>query len=343
MSVSRKITVKQVAESADVSFSTAAAALRGDAWVRETTRQRVLKWAQTLGYRRHPAASILGSRRHLDEHSAKPIAVGWLTGTKASGILRKLRHAEALAKSRGWIFHHHDLNSIDEASVLAEKWEALGIDGIILGRTHQLEGILPFPWERFTVISTELQRLKEGFDVVRPSQFKAVLGLLRTVRSRGYRRIGLWLRQHAPILPEDETRLAAAMLFQNEDLSARTRLPILRTSFVFDDYASKLRKWLERHQPDVLVGFHSHDLWMLQDFFGLKIPDDLPFAALHVGWEERSQVAGILDREFTMPEAVYPILERKLRSGFRGLSEHPQESVFDAAFSDGPSLPDRSR
>jgi len=91
-----------------------------------------------------------------------------------------------------------------------------GVDGVILARIMNPAVYECFPWDRFVVVSTEVTRLVEGFDVVRPSYFAAMLELQREIWRRGYRRIGVWLREHEEAHPDDEARMGAALLFQCE-------------------------------------------------------------------------------------------------------------------------------
>jgi len=337
-----RVTLKDIASATGVSFSTVAAALRGEPWVRDATRARIVQTAAEMGYRRHPAASILASRRHLGQAAARTISVAWLTATgRKQGLSAKLHRARRLARERGWIFHHHNLTSAREAAEVASEWEAQRIDGVILARTTELEIPIPFPWERFTVLSTEMNRMSEGFDVIRPTQFRAIIELLHLALARGYQRIGVWLKTHEPLQPDDESRLGALLMFRSEYLAKGQKLEILRTPFSFAAYHRKVRRWFESKSLDLVIAFHSHDFQILEEWECYRPPDQ-GGAALHVGWEEEGQIAGIRDRETSMADAAYLFLERNLRSGLRGLSSHPQEFIFHLEFLDGKSLPDRA-
>src|SRR5690242_3145256 len=57
-------TIKQVAQLADVSPATVSYVLNGTGTVTETTRRRVLKAVETLGYQPHYAARSMRGRSH---------------------------------------------------------------------------------------------------------------------------------------------------------------------------------------------------------------------------------------------------------------------------------------
>lgn len=86
-------TLAQVAERAKVSLKTASRALGGEAYVSESTRQRVLTAATELGYQRNSAASLLASGRLA-------ASIGLITGdftnpfysTLAAAIEDEARH-----------------------------------------------------------------------------------------------------------------------------------------------------------------------------------------------------------------------------------------------------------
>lgn len=343
---SGRVTVVEVAAAAGFSFATAAAALRGERWVKESTRERILEVAKGLGYRRSEAASLLASRRHRRETPRQEIAVGWLTGLAVlgAGMRERLKRARRAAEGRGWFFHHANVGSRDDLERALRRWEAVGVEGIVVGRFTDPRLLGTVSWSSFSVLSSEIDNLERGFDVVRPSHFRAVIDLLALVRERGYERIGIWLREHDAFARDDDTRQGACAAFQARHLPARLRLPILRTPIRIQRTSGLQRaiRYLERERPDALVSLQSVDRGALSE----RVPEaELPpgFAALHVRESDVGGIAGILDREQCMPDAVYRAVEQRLRMGARGLSQHPQEIVFHTPFVDGGSLPDRSR
>jgi len=325
------ITLKDVAAEAGVSYTTAAATFRGERWVPDATRQEVMKAAGRLGYRRHSAASILASGRYRDAGETKTIAIGWLTSLFPGLPHSPPRNMQDACAERGWIFHFENVQTPEEAVAVARRWEAIGVDGVILGRIMYPAIYECFPWERFMVVSTEVTRLVEGFDVVRPSYFAATLELQREIWRRGYRRIGVWLREHEESHPDDEARMGAALLFQRETGVA---LPVFTTSFTNVGDLAPMRDWLASAKPDAVVAARAMDLPVLEAA-GWKTGG---FAGLVVRKERESSISGLRDREEVVPELLLDLLERKMRTGERGRGRRPQEIIQRLPFLEGQTL-----
>lgn len=333
------ITIKEVASAAGVSFSTAAAALRGDGWVKASTRERVRLAAEQLGYTRSTYAAMLSSTATAQERRINP-AVGWLTafdqpGETVASMAGRLRQARAEAVRRGWFFHQADVKSEAELVRVAREWRAIGVDAVVLGFTRPLNRPMLFPWEEFVTISTETIRLEEGFDVVRPAHFRSVLELLREMRGRGYRRIGIWLREHKERVIDDDVRLGACTAFQSHDQKASERIPMLRTDFAAS--LDPLERWLRRHRPEAVMASLGSDIRLIEQA-GLQVPRDLGFAALHVG-NAATRITGVMERSLLAPDAAFEFLEQKLRSGVRGLSSAPKEVIYHTPIVEGRTLP----
>lgn len=333
------MTVKEVAAAAGVSFSTVAAVFRGEAWVRPATRERVEAAAARLGYRRHGAASVMASRA-AKAGQLKTIHLGWLGGLARIARMGAMKEMRRAVEGRGWLFSGENLDPLEDWNAVGRRWEAIGVDAVVLGRTHPLDAAVRFPWERFVVVSTETHRLQEGFDVVRPSLFRSVFGLLEEVRCRGHRRIGIWLREGPAAQSDDQVRLGACLAFQQSVASRSERLPILRTGFSSDARELRLAAWLERVRPDAVVAFRASDRVLLEEC-GYGIPQRIGFAAFHVPGNLGGMVAGLPDRESMMPEEVLDAVERKLRSRQRGLSGVPHERVYPLRWTEGETLPER--
>jgi len=338
VSVSPKVTVREVASRAGVSASTAAAALRGAAWVRPETRSRIETAAAELGYRRDPAASILAAKRGQSGQKARLVSIGVLHEPTVPGRTAYTGKAglDAAVAQRGWVVHAANLEEINDLNRLARRWEDMGIDAVVLVRTKVPLTRIDFPWHRFTVLSTEVGRLREGFDVVRPSQFGAITECLRETKCRGYRRFGFWLRVHPEPLPDDHVRCGACKAFQELELRGEKKLPMLLTPF--GEHQERLRRWLEKHQPEVVVTFWGIDVRDIEAV-GWRVPDDIAMVCLQVSSVMEGRVAGLMDREQPVGEAVCNFIERKLTMSRRGLSDHPLEVVYDLPFVDGTSLP----
>lgn len=336
------VTIKDVARKAGVSFSTAAAALRGERIVRPDTCRKVEAAAQALGYRKNSAAAVLSS--HQKRNQSKSAFIAWISGlaewnlAETPVIKVAIVNAAAEAEKEGLQFEYHNVTDPASAPHLLRQLEARGCDGIVLDLW--LHSLMPkLPWQRYAVVSNQEIRLHEGFDIVRTDQFRGTLSLLRRIRASGYRRIGICLREHVPYHPDDEMRYGAACTFQTMDLKMAERLPIKRISFHSPNTEAELTSWTRKYTPDVVVGFTRTEYDILFKN-GFSIPDDFAYVSLHVEKKDRGLIAGLEFNQELIPKYALKVLMEKMRHGMRGLSEFPQETVYVPPLIPGDSCPD---
>ena len=116
--------------------------------------------------------------------------------------------------------------------------------------------------------------LAPAFHRVGPHQARSTRELVETLRSRGYRRIGLIIDQNANIrtgynflgayLAEQESQPAAQQL--RPLLAAQGRIP-----------AGELRRWFRQQRPDCVIGTGPEYMEQLRDI-GADIPAKVGFA-----------------------------------------------------------------
>lgn len=342
LALGKRVTIHEVAALAGVSFSTAAAALRGNGRVSAQTVERVKRAAGELGYRRSEAASALATRRRPAQQKTFSIAVVttnqgfWMHQALTGGLERE-------AERLGLIFSHHRVGDAATAKKLGRQLEATGVEGLIRIQNQQPLAPMLLPWDRFTPVSIHRFHVKEGFDVVRANDFFAMVDLLRRVQDHGYRRIGIWLQEHEEITSDEEARLGGALLFQSQSSAFAT---IERTTFTENNdwhgSVERMGAWIERHRLDCVVGFNNGDYhrWMAT---GFGDPAKVGYAHSQVLPEENPDAAGSLSVLTMMAPVVLSRLLVKLRAGERGLSRHPTENVITPEFHPGPTLPRRTR
>ena len=334
------IRLKEVAAGAGVSVATASAALRGEPSVKAATRQRVEAVAEKLGYRKHSAASVLSSLRQRDHQ--KSAFMAWLTVFDSANEIRSkwkmfVAPAVAAAQRLGVRFEHHVATGFGEVDRLLCELDARGCDGIVLGDGFYPE-IGSLPVHRFSVISIHEGWFARGMDVVRTDQFRSTLMLLRRVQASGARRIGVCMRRHEHMHPDDETRLGAAAYFQNYEVAAKDRLPDLCLPLNQPDAINRFDHWMERYRPEAVVGFNVQEYDYLR-WLGYAVPGDVAYAALHVDALERGTLAGCQHNKELVSEYAVRVLYGKICHDIRSLSVHPQETVVVPPILAGASCP----
>ena len=336
------ITLRMVAAEAGVSLSTASAALQGLDIVKPATRKKVEAAALKLNYRRNSAASVLSSMRN--RNSQKQAFIVWLSAyspekqTPGEGDWNAgPRFAAKEAERLGLQFAAYNIDHPEDTPRIIREIEARGCDGIIWG-TNELGDLPSIPWNRFSVVSTDESRLKDGFDIVLSNQFRSTIELLRRIKKIGYKRIGVCLRNHANLHFDDEVRYGALSAFQHYDQAGAHYIPPIHMEHETPNSASRLADWVKEYKPEVVVGFSIGDITRLKEQ-GFKIPEDFAYVALHVTEFDQDVLAGRKHNKEVVPGYAVRVLMEKMRHGIRGLSKHPQETEIVPPILSGSSCP----
>ncbi|VGO15065.1 Catabolite control protein A [Pontiella desulfatans] len=328
------IRLKEVAAEAGVSIATTSMALNGSSAVKPDTRIRVEAAARKLGYQKNSAAAVLSSSQN--RNSRKSVFIAWLTaGTLSSS--GRLEGAFREAEKLGVQMEFCNIRRSNDLKAVIRSLYARGCDGVVLGRGMALIAGQE-DWSRFCIVSVEEGLFEEGVDVVRSSLFRSTYELLWRVREVGYKRVGVCLREHDPLHPDDATRLGATLAFQTAEMAHAERIPPKRISLMHCKIAEELIPWVRKYQPDVVIGFSGAELWALRDG-GFPVPEGLAYVALHVLAAERGPLAGYQDNLEVYPPYAVRVLFEKIRHGVRGLSDHPQQTLVLPPLLQGESCP----
>jgi DNA-binding LacI/PurR family transcriptional regulator len=344
----KSIGVREVAVLADVSFSTAAAALRGEAWVKAPTRLRVEQAAAQLGYRRDAAASILASRR--TQGTTRSIAIAYVAapfgGPTPGSFARRMPGLADLARERGLQFERIELRDPEHARQVHRRLVAIGVDGLILGPVDPERFFEAFAVEPFSLVGDSRGLVVQGVDTVRANHFTATQRLLGALAQRGYRRVGVVLRCHRDLHADDRARYGA--LVAARDLEpVFEHLEVLRWPFYRpergrerqrEEERRELERWQSQHRFEVLVGFGEEDAALIEEIWpegGVARPD---FAAMMVRPELRGRVAGVVSDQEVVERPILDRLVEKIRARQLGRSAAPVEIVIDLPFAEGASL-----
>ena len=175
------VLLSDVAKAAGVSTGTASLALRGEPGVKAATREKVVEIAERLGYRPNSAAAVLSS--HRMRGTQKQVFVAWLSCVPEDRLRRyppdrepssRIAHEEA--QRLGIHLEWRNALNPDEIAFFLRELDARGCDGVVWDHCPY-EPLPALSWDRFVVVSTQEDRLREGFDVVCANQFRSTIGL----------------------------------------------------------------------------------------------------------------------------------------------------------------------
>ncbi|HEV7301141.1 MAG TPA: hypothetical protein VGN72_17375 [Tepidisphaeraceae bacterium] len=209
-----------------------------------------------------------------------------------------------------------------------------GINGIIIGRTtsqYDPDTFL-FDWQQFAAIAVDAGMTAFPCHNVLPNHFKAVLRLWRTLRHKGYRRIGAILRDDLAFRVHPQ-EIGAFCVGQRE-LDEDDRIPIC----VEDPQAfpQRIAKWVARYRPEVVIARDAGALAVLRRH-RIGVPAQAAFAALSLRHDDRD-IAGFQHCATSIAEAVLQ-LDTLLRLNRLGQPPERHVLLIDPVWQPGPTLP----
>ena len=333
----RRITIKDVAEEVGVSFSLVASVLRGERRAAAATAERIREAAERLGYRPQVAGSLLARARQ--ERSAREgMKLGWVTRLPSSwkrGNRRREADLVATAAAKlGFGLEWIELSEAASDRAVSRELYHRGIEGLLLGYVAPLGELPDFEWDKFCVVMTKPLVTPSPFHRVQPDHFRAVEMAWRHARAQGYRRIGLAVGEHDPMVADDMVRQAAALWWVRRDEGG---VPPLLGSH--QDRESFLG-WFHQHRPEAVIGFSPQMARWLEES-GVRIPRDSGFLSLlrPEDERERQRFAHCGTHHGEALEVAVSLLEDQLRLGVRGFPQRPLEVVVPGYLEAGPSMP----
>ncbi|EIP98442.1 transcriptional regulator [Opitutaceae bacterium TAV1] len=251
-------TLRDVAKAAGVSLASASYALRGHPTVSEATRRHVAAVAAQAGYRPNPQLAAFMQARRTGRSMRTDATVALVYGGPSlpaegeSYFGLCLRGIRPVATDRGYAIDplRWDEARDPDASRLRRILDQRGIRGLLLmpaDRTSRWT--LPLDWSRFFGVALDLSIRGVPVHRVADHHSADMLTALTRVKAAGWRRPGLVLD---PLNNERtcEMRLGAYLARTHRDFPEAPP-PLLVPAG--EDRVGRLRAWLRRHCPDVVL------------------------------------------------------------------------------------------
>lgn len=329
-----RVTLGQIASRAGVHVTTVSLALRDSPRLPEQTRARIQGLARQMGYVPDATLSALNAYRTqvrapvfqatLAYFNNYPARHGLMSvPTFRDYYLGALRRAEELGYKLEEIWlHEPHLTSKGIRSRLISK----GIRGVLVFPQAEPGALPGFAWEEFSAVALGYSVTSPQLHRVTNHQFRSVLHLLRELRYLGYRRIGI------NVAEEYDRRMnlapSAAYAAYDRTLPARERVPVLTPRYRNDVF--RLAKWMERHRPDAII-CQDFSMWDKMLSLGLRVPEDIGLAYIHVGKTE-TLLSGIHQNDEEIGRSAVDFLVAMLHRNERGLPRVAQHLLVDGTW-----------
>ncbi|WFB37718.1 LacI family DNA-binding transcriptional regulator [Kiritimatiellota bacterium B12222] len=336
----RPVTLEEIARRAGVSKNTVSVALRNRPGVGEATRERIKTIAEELGYRPNPMLSAHMQQLRMQRPSQKSANIAFVyyhpneNEAFQADFLKGLwagmkQRGELLGYSAMLIWAGKPGMTKDRLrSVLIAR----GVQGIVFAPLPKLKKHICFDWDDFACATL-------GHTVLRPQMHRACSNLatcldlaIRTLKKRGYKRIGVCIDQGSDMRNNYIWSGALAMHKMRHQ-------HWLCEAFIHQSpYDPAFKKWLKQEQPDAVVEAGSLGLWEALQEMGIRLPEDMGYVDALGNDDEASRHARVIRRWNELGAAGCDLVTSQLMRNERGLPQSPKTMFIDGIWKEGNTI-----
>jgi LacI family transcriptional regulator len=335
-------TLRRIAAACGVDVSTVSRALNDHAGISRTTKQKVRRTAEKLGWRPNPLAAAYMSHLRSTRSPVFQGTVAFVAGFTRAASLSDLppyhqvvwEGARELLEAQGFatdvIFLRECGNNVAR---LDQMLKSRGVVGLILHRDDLPDRAYEaLDWDSYAAATW-------GFGLTMPlhraahSVGHAVRVAVATARERGYQRIAMVIAKYLDDLSDQAA--SASFLYEQRDAEP-LRYIHLYTVSGNSDHKQQIRDWLSGTDPEVIIG----DALALEvvNSVGKRIPEDVAFITPYWG-ATRPYISGIDPLTPVVGAHVAELVVSQILANQRGLPEVPKLVLHDGKWRDGESLP----
>jgi len=311
---------------------TVSRALRGQTGVGDEMRHRIEQAAADLGYRRSPLVGAFLSQIRSRRTPATTCNLAFIQVGPLSESNPIFRGAHARALKLG--YHLEGVSLEDLHGAKSPKVQEIllnrGVHGLVLN-PRATTFPLAMEWSKFSLVVVGRFGMELQAPRVSHADFDNLILCFEQLRSRGCRRIGIYLNPYV----DEETRreFSGAWGACQMAIVPRDRVsPIIRTGSG-REAAAVLGRWLEKHKIDGLI-VHYVEMLSHLNRLGYKVPEQIQVAHLHIG-EDVEDWSGIEPRYEEIGACAIDILASAVERNERGLVESPHETLVFGRWHEG--------
>jgi len=344
------VTIRDISKAAGFSTCTVSKALRGDPKISRTTRDTILKTAESLGYQPDPELkkymSYMSRRRNQSIRSTLGLLTPYSSKTDSQRFDYYVAFEKTIltrAESHGYrvdVLYMKDPNMRPER--LKQIIHARNLDGLIVSPTGNTEETLPVAVGNLPTVSCLHTYRNPKMHRVEPDYYRNAMTALRTIFEKGYRNPFLVFTggfHHVT----DGMAEAAFHHFGALDLNKRMPPAYITKSY---DYG-KLPSLLKKHKADCVIGNSTFTLdWLYKTGYSLE---DMGYASLNLVPKadkkqlnapyDMSEISGMDVQADVIDSAVVDILVGMALRNESGTIENPQIVTIQGKWHDGITLP----
>lgn len=340
------VTMQDVADAMGVHRTTVSLALRSHPSIPATTRDRIRKAADEMGYRPNPLVAALMSQQRRGKTPSGVTTMALITADTAREHWRDIlayremfAGAKAHADRFGFRLEEFSLTQRDMTGRrIREILTTRGIQALLIPPLPGFEDEFPFSLDEFCVMGIGQHRLEPQIDVVDNDHHEAVRLILRKCRERGYRRPGLVV---SPSMQRRTGyRWVAAFVLEHWLHSFEGEPRILMAERAGKLWPNGFDQWMDANRPDVLIANFGTDIQDWREHLG----EGGKIGLVSLGIREPSyDLAGIDQNHTRTGGLAVELLIGKLQRNETGLNVRRELHLVQGVWHEGSSLPPLDR
>ncbi len=338
------VSIHEVAKAAGVSPTTVSQALRDVGRISKSTRARVKRLAQEMGYHPNPILSSLASKQFRDPKvvGQTPVAV---IAIEVTGNIGKRHHLpetfQGYFADLGYRAELHRITQEKAIRPLLDRLYHQGFQGLVLSSVNLERLPEDVGWERFSIVRAGPVTCPVPFHRVDRDVAGTVRQGLRILLERGYRRLGIALYRHRPAIEDDFDRLGAVLSFRE---LAPTDAVVLAPLLTRPEETESYLGWARRYKPDAVFNLNGWSYFQQAEVdpnwnrqmgtLAFEVSED-PVLGRYI--------AGFHSRQAERGRASAIVLDQLIRHGEKGVPAVPRTVLVPAEFRDNSSLPPKAQ
>lgn len=352
-----RVTLADVAREAKVHVTTVSLAMRNHPRLPLSTRTRIRKLADRLGYRPDPFLQALVAYRGKTMARRNPPTLAYVTNWDTRFGWKKVTahpqfYSGALAKAMelGFNLDHFWLREPGLSHTrLNDILETRGINGLVVAsHMRGMDAELLFDWSHFSAVKIDYLPHKPELHNVTNDQCSVIRLAVQRVLAAGYRRIGFVM--HRGWDHSVDRLWTAGFVGEQAFMPEADRVPIL----LFPD-AQPVEAWMAESQSDVIVAPEAFGRWLGKyrpevviskgSFveqriaeMNLRVPRDLAFVDVFLD-DFSGKVAGVRQNHETVGGLAVEILAGQLHHNKFGVPEIPTTTFVEGTWFNGRTCP----
>lgn len=333
--------MQQIANAAGVSKSAVSLALREDPRIPKSTRDRIQKIAEEMGYRRNPVVDTLMMQLRAGRQPTFQANLALINCSPEENLtinhtFRRLREGVLRrAEQLGYGVDEFWLLQPDmRPERLKQIIETRGIRGLILLAALNLDAIhqkYSKVWFDFACSVIGVSGLSEELNCSTNDQYLTARLATQKVLELGYQRPALVIPEKDDVLLQN--RFSAGFYSAARTLPKKNRLEMIPLDL--DKLSSTVQK-IEKNDPDVILTNKVELHEALVDT-GKEVPNEL--GVVHLDWHDAiPHLAGMRQNNRVVGSAGVDLVVGQLQKSEFGAQQFPKVVQIESVWIDGPSV-----